>query len=87
MNTMSSEVGPTGESSMYTRPRPNPEPDPEPNSTEEHTMTMYTLGGGTESSSLQYHQAKTIYLHTLHAAHFFEYTQAEITKQQIISQR
>ena len=79
MNTMSSEVGPSGEHSMYTRPRPNP--------TGEQTMSMYTLGGGTESSSLQYHQAKTIYLHTLHAAHFFEYTQAEITKQQIISQR
>ena len=55
MNTMSSEVGPSGEHSMYTRPRPNPEPDPEPNPSGEHTTSMYTLGGGTESSSLQYH--------------------------------
>ena len=76
MNTMSSEVGPSGEHSMYTRPRPNPEPNP----SGEHTMSMYTLGGGTESSSSQYHQTKTIYLHTLHAANFLDYTQAEITK-------
>ena len=59
MNTLSSEVGPSGEHTMYTRPRPNPEPDP----TGEHTMSMYTLGGGT---------AKTIYICTLHSANFHE---------------
>ena len=46
MNTMSS-----GEHTMYTRPRPNPQPNP----TGEHTMSMYTLGGGTESTLSQYH--------------------------------
>ena len=51
MNTMSSEVGPSGEHTMYTRPRPNPQPNP----TGEHTMSMYTLGGGTESTLSQYH--------------------------------
>ena len=50
MNTMSSEVGPSGEHTMYTRPRPNPQPNP----TGEHTMSMYTLGGGTESTLSQY---------------------------------
>ena len=47
MNTLSSEVGPSGEHTMYTRPRPNPQPNP----TGEHTMSMYTLGGGTEYHS------------------------------------
>ena len=61
---MTSNVGPTGDNTMYTNPRPNPQPNPGPNSqpnpgplpTGEQTTSIYTLGAGTGSSSSQYHQ-------------------------------
>ena len=39
---MTSDVGPTGDHTMYTNPRPNPQPNPGPIPTGEHTTMMYT---------------------------------------------